>query len=457
MTIGNEIEKLRTGELVLHCVQGEVFQKMDNGLKMSGHGTIKVNSVGTIYMEFICTTSENVPNTLFNEELPKDPLDDEQKLYLRVQTIDGCIYESDGFSIQINYNSSHPPAHHYIFLSSIYSYSKTEPYEPAENNYLHFEFSENFNIPANRSNTVVSSRGSESFSWDQTTLDLGTYSISMFKKTSYTTVCVTGLFEPEEILTCLKFYIGFSSSSMPQFIYVLQRIGTNKKETISSIDKAQKRQRASSPMIPYATGEKYKDHVYHYKLLEKITELYKNTPKHFESIYSQWERVWFSFQSKNSIMMLTLSVAIEGLLNDIYIPAFKVNEKNTELTCEIAEIKKQIKTLSLTDDQRSKLLSNVSYWETITAAKALDKLIIHGVITKEDKKLWQALRNESAHPKIRECNLANERLEHEKVSSCLNLFHKLVLNTLSFSGPIVLLQTGKEPSCINLVHTNVIN
>lgn len=53
MTLGNEIEQLRTGELVLHCVQVEVFQKMDNGLKMSGHGTIKINSVGTVYLEFI--------------------------------------------------------------------------------------------------------------------------------------------------------------------------------------------------------------------------------------------------------------------------------------------------------------------------------------------------------------------------------------------------------------------
>ena len=65
MTIGSQIELLRTGDLVLHCVQVEVFQQMDNGLKMSGHGTIKINSVGTIYMEFICTTSERVPDALF--------------------------------------------------------------------------------------------------------------------------------------------------------------------------------------------------------------------------------------------------------------------------------------------------------------------------------------------------------------------------------------------------------
>jgi len=454
MTIGNEIEKLRNGELVLHCVQVEIFQQMDNGLKMSGHGTIKINSVGTIYMEFICTISENIPNAFFNEKLPKDPLDNGQKLYLRAQTIGGFIYESDGFSIQVNFNSSHPPAHHYIFLSSIYSYSTTEPYEPADNSYLYFEFSENFNIPANKSNSVVSSLGSESHSWNQTVLDMEGYSISMVKKAGYTEVRVTGSFEPEVLLLCLKFYIGFSSASMPQFVYIQKREGTNKQETISSVDNTQKHQRASSPMVANVVGE---NSIYHYMLFNRILYLHENNHKHFESIYSQWERVWFSFQSKNSIMMLTLSVAIEGLLNDIYIPAFKTSEENIELAYEIAEIKQQIKTLHLTEIQRGRLLSNVSYWKAITAATALEKLIVQGVITKEDKKLWQELRNESAHPKVRENNLANERLEHEKVSSCLNLFHKLVLNTLAFSGPIAILQAGKEPSYIKLIHTEVLN
>lgn len=457
MTLGNEIEQLRTGELVLHCVQVEVFQKMDNGLKMSGHGTIKINSVGTVYLEFICTSSKNVPNAFFSEAIPKDPLNNDHELYLLAHVIGGDIYASNGFTINVDFNSAHPPVLHHILLSSIHCHSTTDTLTPAIDNYLYFEFAEPFNIPANKSNTVVSSLGSESFSWDQTTLNLEKYSISMIKKKNYTEVCVTGSFEPEEVLTCLKFYIGFSSSSMPQFVYVFKRMGTNTQKIISSIDKAQKRQRAFSPMVSNVAGDSYRNSVYHYKLLENIIELYNSNPKYFESIYSQWERVWFSFQSKNSIMMLTLSVAIEGLLNDIYIPAFKTNEKNTELACDVAEIKQQIKTLHLTEIQRSRLLSNVSYWETITAAKALDKLIVQGVITKEDKKMWQDLRNESAHPKVRKSNLANERLEHAKVSSCLNLFHKLVLNTLSFSGPIIVLQAGKEPSCINLVHTNVLN
>jgi hypothetical protein len=457
MTIGKETEQLRTGDLVLHCVQVEVFQIMDDGLKMSGHGTIKVNNVGTIYIEFICTTSESVPRALFSERLPKDPLNEEHKLYLRAQTISGDVYVSDGFSIQINMNSSYPPVHHYIFLSSINCCSTAEPHQSKKGNYLYFEFAEHFNIPANKSNSVVSSLGDESHSRNQTVLEMDGYSISMVKKPDYTEVRVTGCFDPEELLPCLKFYIGFSSASMPQFVYMLKHMGEDKQEIISSIANNQKRQRSSSPMVENVADKKYRDSVYHYKLLDNIISLHKKNPRQFESIYSQWERVWYSFQSKNSIMILTLSVAIEGLLNDIYIPAIKVKQNNLELEAEIKKVKQQIKTLELTDDQRNRILGSVSYWKNITAAKALDYLIEQGVITSADKKLWQELRNESAHPKVREDNLAKERLEREKVSSCLNLFHKIVLNTLAFSGPIWVLQAGKEPACAELIHTEILN
>lgn len=448
MTIGKETEQLRTGDLVLHCVQVEVFQIMDGGLKMSGHGTIKVNNVGTIYMEFICTTSESVPRALFSERLPKDPLNEDHKLYLRAQTISGDVYVSDGFSIQINMNSSYPPAHHYIFLSSINCCSTAEPHQSKEGNYLYFEFAEHFNIPANKSNSVVSSLGDESHSRNQTVLEMDGYSISMVKKLDYTEVRVTGCFDPDELLPCLKFYIGFSSASMPQLVYMLKRMGEDKQEIISSIANNQKRQRSFSPMVENVADKKYKDSVYHYKLLDNIISLREKYPKQFESMYSQWERVWYSIQSNNSIMILTLSVAIEGLLNDIYIPAIKVKQNNLELEAEIKRVKQQINTLELTDGQRNRIMSSVSYWKNITAAKALDYLIEHGVITTADKKLWQELRNESAHPKIREDNLVKEKLEREKVSSCLNLFNKIVLNTLAFSGPIWVLQAGKESACV---------
>ncbi len=455
--LSNEIiEQIRTGELVLHCVEVEIFQAAENGFKMLGHGTIKINSVGTLYLEFICTYSENVPRAFFNEKLPRDPLNHEEKLYLRTKTLNGNEYKSDEFFITININSSSLPTHYDVMLSSIYSLCDTELPKPKEDSYLYFEFADYFNVPSNKQNSLVSSLGSGSYSWNQTVIEMDGYSISMVKYKGYTEVNVAGYFEPDKLFKCLKFYIGFSSASMPQPYYMKSIINGEEKRTVYSISNKQKRQTSSSPMVNSADGEKYRDSTYHYALLKNIISLYTENPKQFDSLYSQWERVWYSFQSKNSIMILTLSVAIEGLLNDIYIPAINSKNENTELNNEIDKIKIQIKNLDLTSDQCNRLLGSVSYWKNITAVKALDYLIDNKIITSADKKLWIKLRNKSAHPKVREEYLAKERLELEQVLSCLDLFHKLILNTLNFSGPIRVLQLKKNHSYIELDHIDVL-
>ena len=318
--LSNEIiEQIRTGELVLHCVEVEVFQAADNGFRMLGHGTIKINSVGTLYLEFICTYSENVPRAFFNEKLPKDPLNPEEKLYLRTKTLDDNEYKSDGFSITINIHSSALPTHYDVILSSIYSLHDTELPKPKEDIYLYFEFADCFKIPSNKQNSLVSSLGSESYSWNQTVIEMDGCFISMVKHKDYTSVTATGCFEPDELFKCLKFYIGFSSASMLQPYYMKSTINGEEKRTVYSISNKQKRQTSSSPMVNNADGEKYRDYTYHYALLENIISLYTENLKQFNSLYSQWERVWYSFQSKNSIMILTLSVAIEGLLNDMVV------------------------------------------------------------------------------------------------------------------------------------------
>lgn len=457
MTTIQKLKNLRTGDLVLHCTEVEVFQKNIGGIKMSGHGAIKINNSGTIYMEFICTQSENVPLSLFDMKLPKDPLSELHKLYLRAESIDGKVYESDGFSLMTNMSSSRPPAHHYIFLSSIHSYTSDIQSMSDDDNYLYFEFKEHCEIPANKFNSITSTLGDESYSWNQAELKMDGYSISLIKNEEYTEVSVIGEFEPKTLLQCLKYYIGFSSASMPQFYYVLRRARGEKEEIISSIYKNHKYHRSSSPMVSNFQNDVHKAPDYHYCLLNNIINLYKMRPMKFECLYSQWERVWHSFQSKNSIMNLTLTVAIEGLLNDIYIPAIKAKRDDTEIDMKIKGVKDKIKNLELTEDERNRILGSVSHWKNITAAKALEHLIEQGIITTEDKNLWRKLRNESAHPKLRDVNLASEILERENVSSCLNLFHKLTLNTLAFSGPIAILQAGKKPKIEVIKHNEILN
>lgn len=453
----NKAELLRKGDLVIHCVDIEIYQTESDGLRLKGHGSIKINKVGTLYLEFICVEANKVPHALFAERLPKDTLNEKQMLHLKAMSIHGDIYESQGFSIEVNSNTSRPPSFLYVFLSSITCRSQTKDYESSESQYLYFEFSERFDIPANKSNSETSTLGSESHTWNQTLIDVENFNVSMIKHKTYTEVRVTGQFDIAEVKTCLLLYIGFSSASMPQPVLTLERDGESKCETISSVRNSQKIQKSSSPIASHIRTTKGDGVQYHYDLFLNILGLYRSQRGRFDSIYSQWERVWYAFQSQNSILFLTLSVGIEGLLNDIYIPRIKAKKDNSIQKTHTRKIIREIKKLELTQEQKERLCNSVGHWGNVTALNALDYLIGQNVITKEDKECWKELRNESAHPRAKDDTLISEIEDREKVLSCLNTFHKLILNTLSYSGPVAFFRGNKDPDVIEITFQNVLD
>ncbi|HFG1903968.1 TPA: hypothetical protein ACGF2T_003075 [Vibrio cholerae] len=450
-------ELLRKGDLVIHCVDIEIFQAESNGLRLKGHGTIQINKVGTLYLEFICVEADKVPRALFPERVPKDTLDEKQKLHLKATSINGDTYESQGFSIEVNLNTRHPPSLLYVFLSSITCRSQTQDYESSDNQYLYFEFSERFDIPANKCNSETSTLGSESHTWNQTLIDVGDFNVSMVKHKTYTEVIVNGQFDITEVKTCLLFYIGFSSASMPQPVLTFERDGQSRTEIISSVLNAQKTQKSSSPIISNVSTSQGDRQQYHYNLFLNILELYRSQRDRFNSINSQWERVWYAFQSQNSILFLTLSVGIEGLLNDIYIPRIKAKNDNAILKAGTRKIIREIKKLELTKEQKDRLCNSVGHWGNITALNALDYLIKHNVITIEDKECWKDLRNESAHPRVKDDNLIREIEDREKVLSCLNTFHKIILNALGYSGPVAFFRGNKDHEVIEIIFQNVLD
>ncbi|WP_158160268.1 hypothetical protein [Vibrio metoecus] len=166
--------------------------------------------------------------------------------------------------------------------------------------------------------------------------------------------------------------------------------------------------------------------------------MYSEDIKYFDCVSSQWERVWRGFNSSDDIAELVLSVAVEGVLNDIYIPDFKQSRQDQQLIEAIKEIKLKLNELDIDVTYLSRLQSSVSYWKNITAARALDILIAEGVLADNDKKLWNSIRNTSAHPLSKELSNVEEQKKRDDLYSCIDIFHKLILNVLAYSGPVTL-------------------
>ncbi|EJI1392919.1 hypothetical protein NDL37_002590 [Vibrio parahaemolyticus] len=451
-------EKIRSGDLILHCVQVRVFQKCEEGMEFSGHGTIKINSVGTIYLEFICTEEKRSPNVFFSERFPKDPLDANQKLFLEVETVEGDIFKASGFSMNLSMSIRQPPSVQHIFLPSIVSAYQVEDklISNKDEKYLCFEFMEHFNIPANVSNETKSTLEGESHKFNQIDIHMDGYLVTMIKHDKYTQVRVKGVFDVETIKNCLKFYIGFSCGSMPQLGYIIERTGLTVFETLSSVSNSQKLQLSKTPMVSNLSTNTCMSGSYHYDLFKCIVELYQTYPKRFESIVAQWERVWFAGQSNDVILTLTLSVAIEGVLNDVYIPHIKAVRDSDEADKEKAFIKQQLKKTELSVQQRERIINSVSHWNNVTSSHALSYLIKKGLLVKGDKKNWTELRNSCAHPKVIDKTIDEEREEASSVFACLNLFYRLILNTLSYSGWINLHEPQQEVKVVPFKHCKIL-
>ena len=51
---------IRSSELVIHCINVKIWQEKPSGIQLSGHGAIKINPTGCLYLEFICLENENL-------------------------------------------------------------------------------------------------------------------------------------------------------------------------------------------------------------------------------------------------------------------------------------------------------------------------------------------------------------------------------------------------------------
>jgi hypothetical protein len=430
---------IRNCELKLHCLKVRIWQNIDGGIKLSGHGTIEQNKFGSLYIEFVQTEIEfnfdSGTHRSFVKQFPDDSFDEFQTIFAEFELLNGEVFTSEGFSLKINLLNRQSNQVMFIGLPFIKLIEQREGSNHSEN-FLYYEINEKVDLPANKINKVKSTRGYESSSKNETEIVQEYFKLNIYQDDKHTEIIVKGNFEANDIIDSVNFYLGFSCGIMPQPYLQLIKVGEEKITIIKSINNQKSHQTLLNVIPSYLSVDGKANGSHSYLLFNKINELKKDNAIKFLSLYSQWERVWYGFTSVNEISELVLSVAIEGLLNDVFIPTFKKTRIDEQQTEEIKDIKAHIASLSISPEHINRLSGSVSFWGNITAKKALDILEEEGVISIDDKKIWGKLRNRCAHPKVKESNSAEEQRRRDEVLSCLDLFNKLILNALSYSGAV---------------------
>lgn len=450
-------EHVRNGDLHLHFTHIKIWQKTENGILLEGYGSISINKVGSLHLEFICLRGSNLPKDGWGLKIPTDTLESSQKLYFEAKTIRGEVFRANSFYIHFDIDCHLMPKIYNVILRSItrdfFSYTQNK-----ESNYLYFEFEEGCDIPCNVSNSVVSSLGSESHAYNQAKINFDNYEISYIKHDTHKEISVNGVFDVEMIMESLKLYIGFGHGT---FIQPYVAIKDNE-FTLYSRNYNYKNLQSTNPLPSnyIFNNQRYE---YHYELLKLIISKHESDYNTFISIYSQWQRTWRAFNTDDSILSLTLAVSIEGILNDIYIPVFEKKLKLIDQDKTIESIKKEIKKLKVSDIYKDRLCNSISYLSKITAAKALVTLEEKEVISNDERKAWTKLRNSSAHPKMND-NITNNKSkdrdrdrDRDNMLMCINLFNTLIFNVFSYTGPrnYCSVKPTKENDLI--IHVDVLN
>jgi hypothetical protein len=429
---------VRSGKFYLDFNKIEVSQPAENGLKLSGHGNVDLEPSGALRFTFICTVQRNLSVGFFGDLYPFDFNDLNQRLELNAIDLEGNTWNAEGFSLQVYYNASRTPFKIEFLVSEIYTAAK-ELNTPSTQSFLWFEAAEFIDIPKNVNNTITDSIRGQSFSRNQTNIICENVQLSIIDHKTHSSVIAKGKFDVDELYEVIRFYLGYSSGSMPS-AYVLIIRSVNKMNLTVSVPKPI----ASNLHLDSETT----NDEYHFRLFSNMLYVRHNYPKAFSSVIANWGMVYQGYASHYSITALALCVSIEGLLLDLFIPKLKEMAKDISFEQKKLEIVSLLETLNLDTNHLDVLSKSVMLWGDISAKSALRKLVEVGLITSIESRTWNSLRNASAHPRASDNSIQQELKVRNRIMHCVNLYHKLNLNIFAYAGGHILYGKDETKSVI---------
>lgn len=428
---------VRECNLEWHCHEVVLSQPgLTDGYVLKGYGTIKILKEGGLYIEFICLESNK--RLSFNSPIPEDRLEESQAVVMNARTIDGAEIQSSNLNIETDFQQMIMgfPLLYRLRIKEI-EFHEAGSEKGNDDSYLSIEFNETASIPFNKSNTTESTSGSKSSEWNQADIEFDEIKIKIIKHDNYMVASASGKnVDIRKLRDSIVFYIGFSSGVLVQPYFERQWTCCSVKSSLHSIDKRMIHRDIEPPLSGSFKAQNSDPLDHHYELLKNIYRISIENPKYFESIYSQWGRIWHSFFSRDiSVPMLTVSIAVDGLLNDIFIPEISKRLRDEEFESEKNKIKEKIDQIeNVSEEHLESIKLFIERWGNIHSKKALQYLVECGAIEKRQLKGWENLRNTSAHPKLLVQDERRMRKNIERTKICLGLYYRLALNVFSYKG-----------------------
>lgn len=453
-----EIKMLRDCDLELHCKELKLYQdQVVNGFILIGHGIIKSNKFGNLFLEFVCTETQN---NYLGARIPNSLYQDNEYLKLEAKTINGFTVRSSGIKLE-SMNLFQPGQSFLSYIPIRSFFLEDQPIRESEfNRFLHFEFKEKCQLPTNKNNTTESTLDGRSFSWNETIIEDDDFKVNIVRRDEYTTVTAyTNQYDLKLIEYVITFYIGFSNGSLPQIYFINKRENELITYEFKSINNIRSHLSIASPMSSHVRTRNNKSYdENHFSLLKNMLHKSFIQKSLFKCTYSHWKRIWHSFQSADeNVSAIILTSSIEGILNDVYIPFFEKTMCSKFLNDEKENLIKKINKIDgIPTNHLNTLLNSIKKWGNIHPQKALSVLVEKGAINEKEKKNWIKLRNSSSHPRLTKLSNDKKQKQDDRLYSCLCLFYKLVFNIYNYDGAYFDFNNLTSSTMLQMNHVEVL-
>lgn len=173
---------------------------------------------------------------------------------------------------------------------------------------------------------------------------------------------------------------------------------------------------------------------YYYDHISNFVKCYVNTiAKGNDVLAGYWARLINAFQCNVEIRALALTTAIEGILVEYYKASVK---HDPAFLTQLDEASQVIKNDVKGNRAKKLLTQSISVAKATKVKDILFAIVKNGCITQEQAELWVILRNKSAHAaklKLEDPDIQNYM---NQLYGCLELFYRLILGRVGFSGEI---------------------
>lgn len=154
----------------------------------------------------------------------------------------------------------------------------------------------------------------------------------------------------------------------------------------------------------------------------------------YSPLIGYWHKIYSAYQSRIENAALALTVSIEGVVKE-YFHGYGHAEQG--ILEKVEEAKKKIEGFDFIDRIQNLLLNSLERMKRPSPKSILIDISRHGWFPENLVEDWEKLRNRSAHAD--KLDYSKEELQDylNQFHTCLNLFYRLLLLTISYKGRFI--------------------